>query len=253
MNSTRPNDLRCRISRSCNGFTLVEILVTISIIGVLLAITLPILLRTRETAQLITATQYQRQVALNLANYLHDNKQTFPYWGVPGTNDADLYYHGRLVYSDAHWGHPYAWGMYLEDRGYDGFSSGSFGIGGRSAAGVWPNPDRFFHSLHRITHTAYAEPAYFDGELSSQTIDRYRVMRLTDAAFPSEKGVLWTQTLYLDLHPDSIRQTPYIATYCDLHADAPHRSQLRPHIEMSAPGWSFPFAATLDGILGRDI
>lgn len=241
-------------SRSNSAFTLIELLVVIGILSVLLATLLPAIAHTRESARLVVGMQFQNQVGLNLSLYLHDNNEAFPYWGKPGTNDADLVYHGKIIYTDAHWAHPYAWGMFIEDRGYDGASSSDSGIGYRFGGPdrTQEDLDRFFVSLHNITHAAYAEPAYFNGDLQSQTIDQLRVLRNTDAAFPSQKGMLWASTAQLGFRDSSSVRAPYLVTFCDLHSELPDRNTLRPPIEHSI-GWSFPFAATKDGMLGRDI
>lgn len=254
MTVTLANRTICVQSRPTGAFSLIEMLVVISILGVLFALTLPALSHARESALLITAMQHQRQVAIGLNHYCDDNNQVFPYWGKPGTNDADLYYHGRLIFENAHWAHPYAWGMYLEDHGYDGWSSASSGtgltFGGQDASHA--SLESFFTSLHYITHTVYAEPSYFDGDPGSQKISHYRVMRLTDAVHPSSKGMLWASLAQFGFRPATTRRTPYVATLCDLHTEAPDHSMLLDPIELN-DGWSFPFAATRDGMLGRDL
>jgi prepilin-type N-terminal cleavage/methylation domain-containing protein len=62
------------------GFTLVELLVVVAIIGILIALLLPAIQAAREAARRSQCASNLRQIGLALQNY-HDNKASFP----PGT------------------------------------------------------------------------------------------------------------------------------------------------------------------------
>lgn len=61
------------------GFTLVELLVVISIIALLMAILLPSLQRVRRKAQGIICRSNLKQYGIATRMYLDDNEGSFPY------------------------------------------------------------------------------------------------------------------------------------------------------------------------------
>jgi len=66
------------MSYRCNAFTLIELLVVIAVVGVLLAICLPVVSRAREQAKVVTVNAELRQIGLCLEMYMHDNDGKHP-------------------------------------------------------------------------------------------------------------------------------------------------------------------------------
>src|SRR5687768_14919128 len=88
----------CMRRRSAVGFTLVELLVVIGIIGVLLSIVLPALSKAREAGQRSVCLSNMREIAHGLQMYLVDSKGVLPVFGpnygstgVANFADDDVY------------------------------------------------------------------------------------------------------------------------------------------------------------------
>lgn len=72
--------------KSCNAFTLVEMLVAIAIIGILATILVPVIGSTRESARLATCTNRLRELGIAFQLYAQENSGQLPYpRSIPGS------------------------------------------------------------------------------------------------------------------------------------------------------------------------
>jgi prepilin-type N-terminal cleavage/methylation domain-containing protein/prepilin-type processing-associated H-X9-DG protein len=67
-----------KISKARSGFTLIEILVVLAVIGILAAILFPVFARARENARRASCQSNLKQIGLGIAQYVQDNDERYP-------------------------------------------------------------------------------------------------------------------------------------------------------------------------------
>lgn len=138
-------------ARQCSGadgFTLVELLVVIAVVGLLAALLLPALSAGKARAQSTVCKNNLRQVGLALTSYVSDSRRYPPMWGVVGDSFATwadkLTADGRFNWTNRSWHCP----SYLASGGVIQFRPppkqvifhGSYSYNGYGIAGVAGSP-----------------------------------------------------------------------------------------------------------------
>lgn len=80
-----------RLATRRAGFTLMEALVVIAIIGIVAAILVPTISKARMRARMIECTNNLMQIGLALQMYLDDQGERYPIWPDPEDPDPDLF------------------------------------------------------------------------------------------------------------------------------------------------------------------
>jgi prepilin-type N-terminal cleavage/methylation domain-containing protein/prepilin-type processing-associated H-X9-DG protein len=146
------------------GFTLVELLVVITVIGILVALLVPALSNAKMRAHSIGCKNNLRQVGLALTAYASDSRRYPPMWGVIGGSFATwadkLTADGRLSWTNRSWHCP----DYLANNGLIQYVvspkrqvvfHGSYSYNGYGIAGLDGSPKL---GLGVLPHSAAFEP-----------------------------------------------------------------------------------------------
>lgn len=243
---SQPLQWERRTTSHQRGVTLIEILLVIGIISVLIGITVPILAEARESAITVRAMNVQGQAWRPLHNYANDHRDAFPYFGTPGTSEAELWANGRRIVDD-YWEQPTYWGAFLWQKGYDGHLAMR-----RRPSFNPPAPENrgWKHVTDRPAWAMFAEPELWrEGHTLNTTL--HQEQRWHSVRFSSRKGLLLRYHEKIPEDGDHI----VIVTFADGHTEALlHHSDLLPGVPIPPrlPSGS-GVLTTRHGLLGRDI
>ncbi|MCL4222213.1 MAG: type II secretion system GspH family protein [Phycisphaerales bacterium] len=174
------------------GFTLIETLVTISIIAILLGFLLPSLVKTRDSAYQTRFELVQRQLSVALAAYTEDFNATFPFFGTRGDPYGPVRI-GDTVFDvgPRYFKAPVAYWATVLVPGYIPERATIEHETARDGAASIGSPELVI-AQSALTASAHAEPKFFTDEARRLPLEpgHFRAMRTFEVAFPSSKGML---------------------------------------------------------------
>jgi type II secretory pathway pseudopilin PulG len=181
------------------GFSIIEALVVVAIVATILAITLPMLTRTRWSSREVGSVSNARQIAIVVRGYCDENKGLTPVIFRPiemyysrGDESEEVAVNGRLVrgawFFNASSFH-YALNPAIEAEVL--LAPGSLNYPKENVGGVTTS-DR---SDYILTSTFYADPSFWN-RWTQNGPQQWHAQRWDSILFPSDKGVVWQHSVY---------------------------------------------------------
>lgn len=240
---------------------MLELMVSIGVIAVLLGILLPALGGARLNAIELAAMAHQREVGALVRQHGFDRQDTFPFFGVPGTDRARLCIApddpmiqmfpgaGAPACVDRdYWDQYLYWQSHLRFLGYDTEFVGrppelERRNGGRSVV---------LGTIDMMTWAAFAPPNFFQPD-SPQPASDHNVQQWASVAFPSDKVILQREN-YVRAPDDAGASGETFSWFADGHVERLNMRDMGPavavRLRLFAGGW--PGMTTLNGLSGRD-
>jgi len=224
------------------GFTIVELMISIAIISVLIGVLLPALGGAKSRAHMIKLLANQRESMRILLSYTMDHKNVFPTFGVPETQIAPMQWQG-VELDFGWWDQSSYWGLFLQSKGYEGWVS----LGLDASPKVYDDFDcvgcGHAFSRHLLTATAFADASLFKDGAADEKKTHHP--QLVDAAvYPSNK-------IGLTFFSTPARKT--IVHFLDGSGAQVALSSISPGADMSTIAMiPLPGMRTRDGLHGRD-
>lgn len=242
-----------------NGFSIVEVLVVIAILGVVVALALPALSRARTSARSARDLSTVRHLSTLIANYAADYSDCFPYFQTPGNPFGPMvlppgfslgpgrsYFTGGSVYwpnvmRDGYW--PPGFAVHLAMEG---------DVTGSNLTEGYPADT--IRSRFLLTHTVFAAPQFWRDDLSPVHHTMLRPVRTSEVLFPSLKGLMLDISL-----PSTSRGSrnqpwhPHVGRM-DGSAGIVRWDQLDHSRVVRRPygAWPWTILSSRDGVHGRD-
>lgn len=177
-------------------FTFIELLVVLAILGLLLAILLPALARTRDLRDRSASLATMKQIMVGFSLYSGENNFRLPYFGEPGVPAADLVINGarlrtaggalNLRYQS--WYSASATVSYLSTTTIE-LADGPVFTDHGVLLDPPAEPGRLLTSRYQMSYTAFGAPEFF----ADDTTFDYRHLRgvsMTEVRHPARKGLL---------------------------------------------------------------
>ena len=243
------------------AFTILELMVSIGVIAVLMGFLLPALSGAKKDAMELAAMAHQREVGALVRQYGFERGDTFPYFGITGTNRARLCFspddplgfrsrgsargEGPPCAERDYWDQPLYWQIHMRFLGYD---TAFVGLPPELRA---QNADKpvILGTIDIMTFGAYAPPNYFRPGDPQREAD-LNVQHWVSVEHPSDKIILQRENYVRD--PEGVIGEK-LSWFADGHAEAINQDDMGPAVPVRQKifdGW--PGVTTLAGLAGRD-
>lgn len=257
--SKRERDGACRK----NAFTLIEILVSIGIIAILLAIALPALSKARQRARDVSGLSNLRQTGILMENYASRYQGSLPYAGrLPTFYISPYVEHGSSV-STGYWDLAVYWSSLFHEVApwEEWFNVWTYPDPRRPTEHPWEIDPRentpFSNGITslRYCRSLFARPEVWDdGGMIENISSALRPVRLSEIRYPSSKVSLYDGELCVRVQCDSPMDAKRAMLFLDGHADQLALSEANEPVRGRVEGMAdpAPLHDTPNGARGRD-
>jgi len=243
------------------GLTIIELMVSLGVIAVVMAILLPALAGAKRNALELAALAHQHQTGMLVRQHAGERDEEFPFFGIPGTKDALLclmpdHVYARAANADStnpfcatvdYWDQPRWWMNHMKFLGYD--------VGFAAAPPEHTVPDDVwlivFGTFDQMTYGAYAPPNFWRPD-DPQSPRDHNVQKWTSVTYPSRKVTLQRPNLVRDREGED-PTNPVLSWFADGHGEAMRRIDMLPAVPLRLRiVGGFRGLTTLGGLDGRD-
>lgn len=185
-----------RRMRQPQAFTMIELLVVISIIGLLVSILLPSLAAARHSTRYVQAASVMRQMYMSVALYGSDSHGAFPYFATPRDPFGPVVVYGvdlrraqgRYYAPQAsHW--PSLLRRYISGRPQLPQRDAMIPVGERFGLSPDRNDEVLF-TRFELSYTVFSAPEEWYADETPRIRSYYRGTNWDEIRFPSQKGLL---------------------------------------------------------------
>lgn len=251
-------------SEGRRGFTLVELMITIVLIGVLVSMFLPALRGVRDRAREMRSCSNLHSHIGVFAAYAAEYKDYAPYFTDPEATYTVIRCEGFGVpLSIRYFMASNQWNYALADAYYNGAYDNDSFYAPAYPSGLGGNDLRTGPTTYHYGCVFIAEPAFWNPSTRAGP-SQWRATRMSDVLYPGKKS-LFASTYPLELQlPNPIMRVPWLQCQVGMVDGSASSAKLESTVEGYGSGdgaWTgffhqtdYPFMLhTLDGIRGRDL
>jgi len=245
-------------SQSLRGFTLIEALLVIAVIGLLVTLATPLIYASRESGRRTRAMADLRGHAAVFSLYMSDNRDLFPYVTDPrGDFSVVRCRSAGLAFETPYFWACYVWNIALADDYYES------SIYSPSFRSPWESrPNWILASSYWYPCVFIADPSFWKQETRQDNRSQLVATRGAQVLFPSHKVILFVGGQISSLEermPTLLVPTSFV----DGSASLVRGNELTPQYNPWPDGRDLrltihaisdePFLHTIDGVRGRDV